>query len=525
MVNLFHHLVLQSADKFPTGTALKWGQESIDYQTLALDIKRIAHGLLAANLSENERLGVYLPKLPASVISLFATSYAGGVFVPINPALKAPQVRHILLDCNVRILVTSKGRLEQLQTALNDCHDLHTVVLIDKESTIEHEKFRFKILCWNQLTDSDNQSLPQRIDQDMAAILYTSGSSGKPKGVVLSHRNLVTGAGSVVEYLQNDHNDRLLAVLPFSFDYGLSQLTTAFLTGASVVLMDYLLPSDVIKALAKEKITGLAGVPPLWNQLAQLDWPAAATEHLRYITNSGDKLPKATLDALKSNMPNSKIYLMYGLTEAFRSTVLPPEQIDQRPDSIGKAIPNADIMVVNEDGMPCAAGESGELVHRGSLVSQGYWNAPEKTAERFRPAPGQDKALPIPEIAVWSGDTVKMDAEGYLYFVGRKDGMIKTSGYRVSPTEIEEAIYASGLVAEVIALGIPHPTLCQAVLVLATENSNTNFDANAIIRHCRKELPNYMVPLQVEKCDALPRSANGKIDRSGLRATYLDLFS
>ena len=270
---------------------------------------------------------------------------------------------------------------------------------------------------------------------------------------------MLSGAYSVTRYLDNRADDRLLAILPFSFDYGLSQLTTAFVVGARAVLMDYLLPRDVITAVARDGITGLAAVPPMWVQLARLDWPAAAVESLRYFTNSGGAMPRATLNALRRRLPETTPYLMYGLTEAFRSTYLPPEEIDHRPDSIGKAIPNAEILVVRADGSPCAPGEPGELVHRGSLVAQGYWNDPDKTAERFRPLPGQNPALPLVEMAVWSGDTVRIDQEGFLYFIGRKDDMIKTSGYRVSPTEIEEVLYDSGLVAEAAALGVTHPAL------------------------------------------------------------------
>jgi acyl-CoA ligase (AMP-forming) (exosortase A-associated) len=356
----------------------------------------------------------------------------------------------------------------------------------------------------------------------MAAILYTSGSTGNPKGVVLSHRNMVAGAESVSEYLANRPDDRLLAVLPFSFDYGLSQMTTAFRVGASVVLMDYLLPRDVIRAIERYRITGVAAVPPLWNQLAQLDWPGSVSDTLRYITNSGGAMPKATTQKLRQTLPHTDIYLMYGLTEAFRSTYLPPEQVDIRPESIGKAIPNAEILVVREDGSECAPGEPGELVHRGALVALGYWNDPEKTAERFKPCPSQLAEIPLTEIAVWSGDQVKKDAEGYLYFISRKDEMIKTSGYRVSPTEIEEVVYSSRLANEVAAIGLPHPTLGQAILLVAA--GDDNLDREAIIRYCQKELPNFMVPQAVEIRSSLPRNQNGKIDRKGLATEYMAVF-
>jgi len=525
MSDLLHDLIFSATASDPGKTALIHKKARYSYAQLAAALSHTAAGLLERGLLPNERVAVYLPKLPEAVTAFFATTLAGGVFVPVNPLLKAPQVGYILRDCNVRLLVTSKDRYQQLKETLEGCHDLHTIVLVNCEPDQLPEEEDVNFLTWSQLQESGNLTPAQRIDADMAAILYTSGSTGKPKGVVLSHKNMVAGVRSVAQYLNNHADDKLLAVLPFSFDYGFSQLSTAFHVGATAVLMDYLLPRDVVKTIAREQVTGLAGVPPLWNQLAQLEWPAEAVESLRYMTNSGGAMPRTTLQQLRNALPKSKFFLMYGLTEAFRSTYLPPHEIDQRPDSIGKAIPNAHIMVVREDGSPCAPGEPGELVHRGSLVAMGYWNDLEKTSERFKPAPGQDKGLPLPETAVWSGDSVKMDEDGYLYFVGRKDDMIKTSGYRVSPTEIEEVIYATRQVGEVVALGIPHPTLGQGILVIATPGKGNELDAEAISTHCKKELPNFMVPLAIEKRDSLPRNPNGKIDRKQLVAEYQDRFA
>ncbi len=525
MTDLLHNLIRDSAELRPEQTALKYKSSSHTYSSLALNVESIARALINIGLAADERVAVYLPKLPETVIAFFATSQAGGVFVPINPLLKSSQVGHILGDCNVRILVTSRESFEQLQTTLSQCHDLHTIVLVNCEPAELPEDQSFNYLTWSQLRENDsNTPSHRRIDADMAAIFYTSGSTGKPKGVVLSHRNMVVGAKSVAEYLKNSSDDRLLAVLPLSFDYGFSQLSTAFYTGASTILMDYLLPLDVVKMVAKEQITGLAGVPPLWNQLAELTWPHAAIDSLRYMTNSGGAMPKTTLTRLRGSLPKSQFFLMYGLTEAFRSSYLPAEEIDRRPDSMGKAIPNAKIMVVREDGSPCAPGEPGELVHRGALVSLGYWNDPTKTAEHFKPAPGQNPALPLTEIAVWSGDTVTMDDEGYLYFVARRDEMIKTSGYRVSPTEIEEVAYASELVGEVVALGIPHPTLGQAILLVATVNNGAELNPQQIISYCKQQLPNFMVPHAVKEQQHLPRNPNGKIDRQALSAQYQKFF-
>jgi acyl-CoA ligase (AMP-forming) (exosortase A-associated) len=342
---------------------------------------------------------------------------------------------------------------------------------------------------------------------------------------MVSHRNVVVGGQSVASYLGNHAEDRLLAALPLSFDAGFSQLTTAFSAGASVVLLNYLLPRDVLNAMRREQITGLTAVPPLWIQLAGLDWPADAATHLRYFASTGGRLPGETLRALRERAPAAQPFLMYGLTEAFRATYLPPEEADRRPDSIGRAIPNAEIMVLREDGSECADDEPGELVQRGALVAMGYWNDAEKTAERFRPLPPKDGNV-IPEIAVFSGDTVRRDAEGFLYFIGRRDEMIKTSGYRVSPTEIEEACYATRLAGEAAALGVDHPTLGQAIVIIATPANESALTQEAFVTALRPLLPAWMLPARViVQTQALPRNPNGKIDRKLLGENLATLFT
>lgn len=519
-----HDLIIRSAERAPDDIALLHQQQRLSYRELHDAMSGAATQLQDLGLERQERVAIYLDKRFETVAAMFGSAAAGGVFVPINPLLKPEQVAYILKDCNVRILVTSPERLDLLRNTLADCHDLHAVILVGGTAAVATPD-GIRVEPWrNDSIDPAMVRQRRLIDADMAAILYTSGSTGKPKGVVLSHRNMVCGAQSVAEYLGNTAQDRLLAVLPFSFDYGLSQLTTAFLTGASVVLLNYLMPRDVIRAAERDAITGLAAVPPLWIQLAQLDWPDSVVARLRYITNSGGAMPSKVVHHLRQKLPRTRVFLMYGLTEAFRSTYLPPEELDRRPDSIGKAIPNAEIMVVREDGSPCAPGEPGELVHRGALVALGYWNDAAKTAERFRPAPRQAYGLSIPETAVWSGDTVRRDDEGFLYFIGRKDDMIKTSGYRVSPTEVEEIIYATGQVAEAAALGIPHPALGQAILLLIVPKSDAPFDLEAMTLECKRRLPAYMLPSSIIARDALPRNPNGKIDRKQLATEYQDLF-
>jgi acyl-CoA ligase (AMP-forming) (exosortase A-associated) len=520
MSDLVHDLIFDAARRAPHAEALAGAGSRLDYAALAQAVADGAQRLLGTGLGRAERVAVYLDKRIETVTALFGAAAAGAVFVPVNPLLKPEQVGYILNDCQVRVLVTSPERLALLAGVLAGCPALHTVLVCGAAPLPALEGVR--VVAWNAPADAPARAPHRVIDTDMAAILYTSGSTGKPKGVVLSHRNLVAGARSVASYLDIGAQDRILAVLPLSFDYGLSQLTCAFHRGATAVLLNYLFPRDILAAVQEERITGLAAVPPLWMQLAQLPWPADSS--LRYLTNSGGAMPRATLDALRRALPAADVFLMYGLTEAFRSTYLPPAELARRPDSIGRAIPNAEVMVVRPDGSPCDPDEPGELVHRGALVALGYWNDPAKTAERFRPAPGQDPALPLPELAVWSGDTVRRDADGFLYFIGRLDDMIKVSGYRISPLEVEEVVYATGLVAEAAAVGVAHPELGQAVALFAVAAPGADASNAALLAHCRRQLPAYMVPAHVELRTALPRNPNGKIDRKLLQQSLSTLF-
>lgn len=524
MADLVHDLIFKAAARVPDAEALLYKDQAMSYALLAGEIDAKAGGFCELGLTRGERVAVYLEKRLETVVALFAASMAGGVFVPVNPVLKPEQVAYILTDCGVRVIVTSLERLKLLQAVLLSCHDLHAVIVVDAADELPAIA-GLMVISWEALHVANKlcTTLPT-IDSDMAAILYTSGSTGKPKGVVLSHRNLMAGAKSVTQYLGNRCDDRILTVLPLSFDYGLSQLTTAFYAGATNVLMNYLLPRDIINIVKEQQITGLAAVPPLWIQLAQLDWGTVIS--LRYITNSGGAMPRTALNQLRSAFPAARIFLMYGFTEAFRSTFLAPEELERRPDSIGKAIPNAEVLVLREDGSRCVPGEPGELVHRGALVAMGYWNDVEKTALCFKPFKPHQSGLPLAEIAAWSGDTVQMDEEGFLYFIERRDEMIKTSGYRISPTEVEEVIYATECVAEAIAIGIPHPVLGQTIVVIVTARKDIQLHADNLLAACKQSLPAYMLPSHIEvRAGSLPRNPNGKIDRKLLFQEMQHIFT
>ena len=524
--HLLHELISRRAALSPEAAALTSGAHTWPYARLQGAVQGLAAGLVALGLPRTDRVGIWLEKRFETVVASFGAPAAGGVMVPMNPLLKPEQVHYIARDCNVRVLVTSPERLALLAPLLAECPDLRHVVLTEPAPQPAALPPGVVLHDWAALLDAPPRAAHRVIDTDLCAILYTSGSTGRPKGVVLSHRNMVAGAKSVASYLQNGPHDTLLAALPLSFDAGFSQLTTAFHSGARVALLNYLLPRDVLRAMERERVTGLTAVPPLYIQLAQLDWPAAIGEHLRYFANTGGRMPRETLTVLRQRVPKARPFLMYGLTEAFRSTYLPPEEVDRRPDSIGRAIPNAEILVLRDDGSECGPDEPGELVHRGALVGQGYWNDAEKTAERYKLLPagigGRQAGQMLPEYAVFSGDTVRRDADGFLYFVGRRDEMMKTSGYRVSPTEVEEVLYATKLVGECVAFGVEHPALGQAIQVIATApDGSAALDVPALLAQCKLHMPAYMVPHGIDAMSGpLPRNPNGKIDRKLLSAEW-----
>lgn len=518
MRTTLHSLLRENALARPDAPALSYKGITRSYAEVWASACAVAAGLGDLGLGRGDRCAIFLEKRPETVASILGAAAAGGVFVPVNPLLRGGQVAHILDDCSVKVLITSRERLVLLREELKGFESLEQIVLVGTEVPDE-PAVDVAVRAWADVFPPGACApVDAAIDQDLAAILYTSGSTGKPKGVVLSHRNLVVGAESVSSYLGNGPEDVILSVLPLSFDAGLSQITTAFAVGAHVVLMNYLLPGEVPALCAEHGVTGLTCVPPLWLQLADAEWPSAARASLRYFANTGGRMPRATLQRLREQFPTAEPFLMYGLTESFRSTYLDPAEVDRRPDSIGKAIPNAEVLVVRTDGTPCEPGEEGELVHRGALVAQGYWGDPVRTAERFRPLPREQAPWRTPELCVWSGDRVVADEEGFLYFVGRLDDMIKTSGYRVSPTEIEEVAYDTGLVCDAVALGLPDERLGQRIVLLVTPPAGqSEIEVDRLLTALRRAMPPYMVPSTIDVRPELPRSPNGKFDRVLIR--------
>jgi acyl-CoA ligase (AMP-forming) (exosortase A-associated) len=513
MVTLFDALQA-TAGLRPLHPALVHQNDTLTYADLLAQARAAAGALQEAGVTRGDRVAIWADKRFEVVVAMLATAAVGAVFVPVNPQLKPQQVLHILRDAEARLLVTTGGRHEGLLAAGDGAPD--TLLLGDAGDA---RKPRANAPLWNERLASASPlaAVVPVVDSDLAAILYTSGSTGSPKGVMVTHRNLGSGAASVNQYLGNRADDVILSLLPLSFDAGLSQLTTAIGVGATLVLVNFLMAAEVVRACEKHGVTVITAVPPLWHQVAAVPWPAEVASRVRCIANTGGHMPATLLATLRGLFVMARPFLMYGLTEAFRSTYLDPSEVDRRPHSIGKAVPNAQILVLRPDGTECDAEEHGELVHRGAFVTRGYWKDLARTEEKFRRLPAALMGPLGEEIAVWSGDIVKRDAEGFLYFIGRKDDLIKVSGYRISPTEVEEVVLATGLVREVAVIGVPHPTLGMEIVAFVVPVADDLAPA-ALVRACKTRLPTYMVPSRVERLGTLPRNGNGKFDRKQLAA-------
>ena len=487
------HLVLGGDDAAP---ALVLRSGTLSWKDLRTRVARMAAWLRARVPEPGARVASWAAKGELTCLLPLAAARAGLVHVSINPLLKRAQVAHIVADSGSSLLIGTEARLATLEPA-----DLPS----ECASLGEAEALAMVGGC--------NDSLPpsSRDPGELAAILYTSGSTGRPKGVMLSHANLWLGAVSVAHYLGLEPDEVTLGVLPLSFDYGQNQLLSTWRAGGCVVPLDYLTPRDVIKACERHGVTTLAAVPPLWLQLAEQDWPEGAVAPMRRLTNSGGALTVELVRKLRAAFPQAQLFPMYGLTEAFRSTYLDPALVDAHPTSMGSAIPFAEILVVDERGQEAAPGEEGELVHCGPLVAQGYWNDAARTAERFRPAPAFSR---WGGSAVWSGDRVRRDEDGLLYFVGRRDAMIKSAGNRISPQEIEEAALATGLASEVAALGVADERLGQAIHLVVRGAG----DETALRAALKRELPGFMQPHVIRWVERMPLNPNGKIDRAALQA-------
>ena len=505
-------LITSAAERAPDAPAIVDGERTLTYGELALWADAGA-GSLHDLVAKGDRVAIFMEKSIESIVAMLAVTQVGAAFVNVNPALKHAQVEHIVQDASARVMFVDGERV--------DGWELPTV-----ETVVHHGPAPGGSWATQEMVTVLAPDVPARrrrsIETDLGTILYTSGSTGMPKGVAFSQHNLVVGARIVASYLRNTSEDRILSVLPFSFDYGLNQLTTSILVGATLIVQHSRLPGDLLHGLRRSRATGLAGVPPVWSLLLRSasSLEAEPLTDLRYITNSGGRIPQASLDALRRLLPATSIFLMYGLTEAFRSTYLPPDQLDRGSDCIGIPIPDTEILVI-KDGRECGPNEVGELVHRGPTVAMGYWGQEEATRKAYRPNPMASPELLGVERVVHSGDLVRREPDGYLYFVGRDDAMIKSRGYRMSPEEVEGVLVGSGLVREACAFGVPDEELGHRLVAVVTLVDEPPAEALDLIRrHAIDEAPPYMVPSRIIAIEELPRTASGKIDRPAVRTAY-----
>jgi acyl-CoA ligase (AMP-forming) (exosortase A-associated) len=494
--DLFGHNLPQRAEKtFIIDPGRSW-----TYAEVALEVDRVAAFLADSGLAPGDRIVVQVRKGMREVAAMLAASRIGCVFVNVSTAWTAEQLVYVIEDSGARAAILAAGAASALPDRLAGV----TVLVAAGKCA--------NAACWNELPDAPPSKAFASNDTDLATIIYTSGSTGKPKGVMLSHRNIVCGARSVSAYLELHSDDRLLSVLPYSFDYGFNQLTTMMLVGGTVVHQPVAMVTEILRAIRDHGVTGFAAVPPLWIQFIRLlDASPEALPSLRFVTNSGGKIPLNILERMPELLPDVRVYLMYGLTEAFRSTFLPPEQFARKMGSIGQAIPHSEVYVVKEGIGIAGPGEQGELVHRGPLVSQGYWNRPDATAEKIRPCP--ELAMLIgEEPVVYSGDIVSIDEDGDLWFVSRRDNLIKSSGFRISPDEVEDLVHRSGMATDLVVFGVADELLGQSVHVAATLTAGATRDG--LLAYCRQVMPAYMVPRAIHVWDApMPRTASGKLAR------------
>jgi acyl-CoA ligase (AMP-forming) (exosortase A-associated) len=490
-------------DVRPEKLALMDRDRSVTYLELSDEVDRIAGFIADSGIRRGDRVGVHLRKGIPEVVAMLAVWKIGAVVVNINFQWKLDQLEYVANDCQIGLLfVEERCAMRMLRRGVPQ--SLKRVIV---HGEVENDG---TFCSWHQALGGVGRPPERQLESDLGLIIYTSGSTGQPKGVMLSHANVLAGARSVARYLDLQESDRLISVPPYSFDYGLNQLTTMLLVGGTVVHQPASMATDIVNTLRDFEITGFAAVPPTWCQVVRLlaevpmDFP-----HLRRITNTGGKIPANILEQMPAVFPGADIYLMYGLTEAFRSTYLNPQKFEEKMGSIGQAIPNAEVYVVKHGKGLAAAGEKGELVHRGPLVSLGYWGNADATASKIRPCP-ELQAIIGDEPVVYSGDIVEIDEDGDIWFVGRDDSMIKCSGFRVSPDEVEDLISTSGFVGDAVAFGVEDDDLGQVVHVAVSPLDGYN--EALVLAHCRKVMPNYMVPRRLHAwSEQMPRTASGKL--------------
>lgn len=499
----------RSAKCFPDKTAVICEGRRLTYREIDESANRLSNSLITEGIERWDRVAVYLDNSVEAVISVFAILKAGGVFLVVNPTTKIDKLVYILNNCRAKGLVMPARKFEAMQAHLASETQLSRVWLAGS-ATDEGFAGQGSAIALDSVLEKGNPAQPPKknIDIDLAALIYTSGSTGRPKGVMLTHLNIVSAATSITTYLENTPDDIIINLLPLSFDYGLYQVLMAFKMGGTIVLeRSFTYPHTVIETIVREKVTGLPLVPTISAVLLQLDLSKYDFPHLRYISNTAAALPTHHITKLRELFPHVKLYSMYGLTECKRVSYLPPDQIDIRPTSVGRGMPNEEVYIIDENGERVPPGVLGELVVRGANVMKGYWELPKETDERLKPGPFPGEKV------LYTGDLFRADEEGYLYFYGRKDDIIKTRGEKVSPREVEDVIYRLKGVAEVAVIGVPDAILGSAIKAVITAVPGAELTRQQVLAHCAANLEVFMVPKLVEFCDSLPKTESGKISK------------
>ena len=501
---LLHDHLFDAAARVPDKLALVCGDHRVTYRELAQRVTALANTLVGLGVERGDRVVVFADNTVETVVSFWGALAANAVVSIVNPLTKTDKLAYLLNDCRARVMISDAHLARVFTPVLAQAPHLKAVIVSGEHG--EH-------VAWKDAIAKPG-ALPARrcIDIDLASIIYTSGSTGEPKGVMLTHRNMLTACASISEYLRIADDEVILGVLPLAFDYGLYQMIMAFAAGARLVLeRSFAFPPQVLKRVVEEKVTGFPGVPTIFAVLAgmttldQYDFSA-----IRYVTNTAAALPVKHITMLRGLFPQARVYSMYGLTECKRCTYLPPEDIDRKPESVGIAIPNTELWLVDENDNKLGPNQVGQLVIRGATVMKGYWEKPESTAKKLRPGP-----LPGEQV-LYTGDLCRLDDEGYLYFVGRMDDIIKSRGEKVAPKEVEAAIVNIPGVREAAVIGIPDELLGQAVKAFVVLDPGATLDAKTIQKGCQATLENFMVPKVIEIVDELPRTTTGKIKKSGL---------
>jgi len=503
--SLVHHFLEDSARQLPDKEALCCAGTRLTYSELDRMANRLAHALIERGVERGDRVAIFLPNTVESVVAVFAILKAGGVFLIVNHTTKRDRLQYILDNCGAKALIGESEDEEALLHAMpSEVPSLQFVIMTGGDADVP---FSFNSI--QERFSAERPSVPI-IDRDLACLIYTSGSTGDPKGVMSDHSNVAFAADSIITYLDNARGDVVLNALPLSFDYGLYQLFMTFRFGGTLVLeRSFAFPAAILKRIEQEQVTGFPGVPTMFAMLLRMDLEAFDLSSLRYITNTAAALPPEHIQALRDELPGVTLYSMYGLTETKRTTYLPPEQLDERPDSVGIPIPGTEAWIEDQEGRRLGSEETGELVVRGRHVMRGYWANQEATAERFRPGP-----LPGEKVC-YTGDLFRQDEEGFLYFVGRKDSIIKSRGEKVAPKEVENVLYQLDGVVEAAVIGVSDPVMGSAIKALLVMDG-VSLSERAVKAHCRAHLEDFMVPKHVEFRDELPKTSSGKIRRSEL---------